>query len=114
MPFLQPLSDDARERTATAFSEALKSVFVSTIKLTAFHAVFTWLTYRYPCESAAEATACRIFGIHLMYLSILASAAAACLPLVPVCLVAVPAALQLLAQVCGASGVAAGHDKAEC
>ena len=44
-------------------------------------------------------TACRVFGIHLMYLSILASAAAACLPLVPVCLVAVPAALQLLAQV---------------
>lgn len=34
-----------------------------------------------------------------MYLSILASAVAACLPLVPVCLVAVPAALQLLAQV---------------
>lgn len=34
-----------------------------------------------------------------MYLSILASAIAACLPLVPVCLVAMPAALQLLAQV---------------
>ena len=47
---LQPLSDDAREKTATAFSEALKSVFVSTIKLAAFHALFTWLTYRYTCQ----------------------------------------------------------------
>lgn len=43
----QPLSDDAREKTATAFSEALKSVFVSSIKLAAFHALFTWLTFRY-------------------------------------------------------------------
>ena len=42
---------------------------------------------------------CRIFGIHLIYLSILAAAAAACLPLVPVYLVAFPAALQLVAQV---------------
>jgi hypothetical protein len=47
---LQPLSDEARERTATAFSEALKSVFISTTKLGAFHALFTWLTYRYPCD----------------------------------------------------------------
>jgi hypothetical protein len=44
---MQPLSDDAREKTATAFSEALKAVVVSMIKLAAFHALFTWLTYRY-------------------------------------------------------------------
>lgn len=132
---LQPLSDNAREKTASAFSDALKSVFVSTIKLAAFHALFTWLTFRYGChlhqcavqaeksasvhvqpagsgvscplpiaEECADAiwSLCRMFGIHLIYLSVLASAIAACLPLVPVCLVAVPAALQLLAQVCDA------------
>lgn len=87
-----PLSDYAREKTAAAFSDALKSVFVSTIKLAAFHALFTWLTFR-------------MFGIHLIYLSVLASAIAACLPLVPVCLVAVPAALQLLAQGRGVSAI---------
>ncbi len=43
----QPLSDDARERTAAAFADALKSVFVSSIKLAAFHALFTWLTFRW-------------------------------------------------------------------
>ncbi len=40
-----------------------------------------------------------MFDIGLTYLSVIASAVAASLPLVPVCLVAVPAALQLFAQV---------------
>lgn len=45
------------------------------------------------------AALCRMFDIGLTYLSVIASAVAASLPLVPVCLVAVPAALQLFAQV---------------
>ena len=52
----QPLSDNAREQTAAAFSDALKSVFVSSIKLAAFHALFTWLTFRYEAQNSIPAS----------------------------------------------------------
>ena len=51
-----------------------------------FHAVFTWLTFR-------------MFGVLLVYVSTLASAVGAVMPLVPVWLIAVPAAAQLALQV---------------
>ena len=81
-----PMSETAREHTAASFSEALRGVFQSALKLAVFHAVFTWLTFR-------------AFHIHLVYVSTLASAVCAILPLVQVWMVAIPAALQLLVQV---------------
>jgi predicted PurR-regulated permease PerM len=55
------------------------------LQLALFHAVFTWLTLR-------------MFGVHFVYVSTVAAAAAALLPLIPSWLVAVPAALQLIIQ----------------
>ncbi len=81
-----PMSETAREHTAASFSEALRGVFQSALKLAVFHAVFTWLTFR-------------AFSIQLVYVSTLASAVCAILPLVQVWMVAIPAALQLLVQV---------------
>ena len=81
-----PMSETARQHTADSFSEALRGVFQSALKLAVFHAVFTWLTFR-------------AFGIQLVYVSTLASAVSSMLPLVQVWMVAIPAALQLLLQV---------------
>jgi hypothetical protein len=61
---------------------ALRGVFVSAIRLAAFHAGFTWLTLR-------------AFGTHFVCTATVASALVAVLPLVPVCLVAAPAVLEL-------------------
>ena len=52
-----------------------------------FHAIFTWLTFR-------------MFDVLLVYVSTLASAVGAVLPLVPVWLIALPAAAQLALQAC--------------
>lgn len=81
-----PMSETAREHTASSFSDALRGVFQSALKLAVFHAVFTWLTFR-------------AFSIQLVYVSTLASAVCSILPLVQVWMVAIPAALQLLVQV---------------
>ncbi|KAL3143003.1 hypothetical protein ABBQ38_003282 [Trebouxia sp. C0009 RCD-2024] len=80
-----PMSETAREHTATSFSDALRGVFQSALKLAVFHAVFTWLTFR-------------AFSIQLVYVSTVASAVCSILPLVQVWMVAIPAALQLLVQ----------------
>ena len=81
-----PMSETARQHTADSFSEALRGVFQSALKLAVFHAVFTWLTFR-------------AFSIQLVYVSTVASAVCSMLPLVQVWMVAIPAALQLLLQV---------------
>ena len=81
-----PMSETAREHTAASFSEALRGVFQSALKLAVFHAVFTWLTFR-------------AFSIQLVYVSTVASAVCSILPLVQVWMVAIPAAVQLLMQV---------------
>ena len=81
-----PMSQTARENTAASFSEALRGVFQSALKLAVFHAVFTWLTFR-------------AFGIHLVYVPTLLSAVCAILPLVQVWMIAIPAVLQLILQV---------------
>ena len=81
-----PMSETAREHTAASFSEALRGVFQSALKLAVFHAVFTWLTFR-------------AFSIQLVYVSTVASAVCSILPLVQVWMVAIPAAAQLLVQV---------------
>jgi hypothetical protein len=60
----------------------MRGVFVSSLKLSAFHAGFTWLTLR-------------AFDAHFVCLATAASAVVAVLPLVPVALVAAPAALEL-------------------
>lgn len=81
-----PMSETARYNTAASFSEALRGVFQSALKLAVFHAVFTWLTFR-------------AFDIQLVYVPALLSAVCATLPLVQVWMVAIPAALQLILQV---------------
>lgn len=81
-----PMSETAREHTAASFSDALRGVFQSALKLAVFHAVFTWLTFR-------------AFSIQLVYVSTVVSAVCSILPLVQVWMVAIPAALQLLVQV---------------
>lgn len=81
-----PMSEAARYNTAASFSEALRGVFQSALKLAVFHAVFTWLTFR-------------AFSIQLVYVPALLSAVCATLPLVQVWMVAIPAALQLILQV---------------
>jgi hypothetical protein len=60
----------------------MRGVFVSSLKLSAFHAGFTWLTLR-------------AFDAHFVCLATAASAVVAVLPLVPVALVAAPAVLEL-------------------
>ena len=82
-----PMSETAKHNTAASFSEALRGVFQSALKLAVFHAVFTWLTFR-------------AFGVGLVYVPTLLSAVCAILPLVQVWMVAIPAALQLILQVC--------------
>lgn len=81
-----PMSETAREHTAASFSEALRGVFQSALKLAVFHSVFTCLTFR-------------AFGVQLVYVPTLLSAVCAILPLVQVWMLAVPAALQLILQV---------------
>eukprot|EP00879_Flechtneria_rotunda_P024254 GHRR01025703.1.p2 GENE.GHRR01025703.1~~GHRR01025703.1.p2 ORF type:complete len:140 (-),score=50.46 GHRR01025703.1:280-699(-) len=61
----------------------MRGVFVSSLKLAAFHAGFTWLTLR-------------AFRTHFVCLATAASALVAVLPLVPVALVALPAVFELV------------------
>ena len=81
-----PMSESAREHTAASFSQALRGVFLSALKLAVFHSLFTWVTFR-------------AFSIQLVYVGTLASALCSLLPLVQVWMVAIPAALQLVVQV---------------
>lgn len=58
---LLPLSAVARHRTSLAFASAMRGVIVCALKLAAFHALFTWLSFS-------------LFSVHLVYLSTVASA----------------------------------------
>jgi predicted PurR-regulated permease PerM len=74
---LLPLPPAARLRAATALNAALGGVFMSMLKLAAFHGLFAWITFR-------------IFGAPLAYTTSVASAAFALLPFVPTYSVALP------------------------
>ncbi|GMH35217.1 hypothetical protein BSKO_03085 [Bryopsis sp. KO-2023] len=82
---LLPVSEANRISALDAVGSAMQAVFLSAIKLAAFHALFTWLTFR-------------AFGIEFAYLSAVASLVMALLPLVPIWVIAMPAALQLFVQ----------------
>ncbi|WIA18476.1 hypothetical protein OEZ85_009932 [Tetradesmus obliquus] len=79
---LLPMSEASQDRASRAVTRAMRGVFVSSLKLSAFHAGFTWLTLR-------------AFDAHFVCLATAASAVVAVLPLVPVALVAAPAVLEL-------------------
>lgn len=66
----------------TAFTNALRGVFVSSLKLVVFYAMFSWLVLRF-------------FGVHFVYLLTTASAVVAILPAIPVWMIAVPAVAEL-------------------
>lgn len=67
--------------TAT-LTNALRGVFVSSLKLVVFYALFSWLVLRF-------------FAVHFVYLLTTAAAVVAVLPAIPVPVVAVPAILEL-------------------
>lgn len=83
---LLPVSETSRQQASDTILKAIRAVFLSALKLAAFHAMFTWVTFR-------------IFGVHFAYLLAVASGFMATLPLVPVFMVACPAGIQLFMQV---------------
>jgi predicted PurR-regulated permease PerM len=89
---LLPLPPAARLRAATALNAALGGVFMSMLKLAAFHGLFAWVTFR-------------IFGAPLAYTTSVASAAFALLPFVPTYSVALPGCAVVALQGRVASGV---------
>lgn len=82
---LLPLPPAARLRVATALNAALGGVFMSMLKLAAFHGLFAWVTFR-------------IFGAPLAYTTSVASAAFALLPFVPTYSVALPGCVVVALQ----------------
>lgn len=64
-------------------------VFISSLKLVAFHGTFTWLTFR-------------MFAVPLAYTATVACAACALLPFIPTYVIALPACAMFVAQVWGA------------
>lgn len=86
-----PLSETTRARTKTAFSNALRGVFVSSLMLALFHSLFMWL-------------ALRAAGVHFVYICTVATAVFTLLPVVPGWLFCVPGVLELVIKV-------GGHDK---
>ena len=74
---LLPIPPSARVRAATALNAALGGVFMSLLKLSLFHGLFAWVTFR-------------IFNAPLAYTSAVASAAFSLLPFVPTYSVALP------------------------
>jgi len=89
---LLPLPPTARLRAATALNAALGGVFMSMLKLAAFHGLFAWVTFR-------------IFGAPLAYTTSVASAAFALLPFVPTYSVALPGCAVVALQGRVAAGV---------
>eukprot|EP00887_Chlorella_sp_A99_P007660 scaffold20.g7660.t1 len=90
-----PLSESGRQRAAGALSRALGGVFLSSMKLVAFHGGFTWLTFR-------------AFSIPLVYTAAVASAVCALLPFIPTYVVALPGCLLLALQGRALAGVLFG------
>ncbi|GAB4819140.1 hypothetical protein N2152v2_006186 [Parachlorella kessleri] len=80
-----PLSEGGKQRAASAFTKALGGVFVSSVKLVAFHSAFTWLTFR-------------MFALPLTYTATVLCAACALLPFIPTYVVALPPCIALAAQ----------------
>lgn len=58
---LLPLSPVTKQRASSAFSSSMRGVFIAAIKLSAFHALFTWLSLT-------------LASVHLVYMSTVASA----------------------------------------
>lgn len=84
-------------------SPAPAGVFISSLKLVAFHMGFTWLTFR-------------MFGVPLAYTAAVVCAACALLPFIPTYLIALPPCLALGAQVrglvwWGGAGAAVGEGR---
>jgi hypothetical protein len=73
----------SQDRAIHAVTKTMTGVFVSSLKLSAFHAGFTWLTLR-------------CFDTHFVCLATAASAVAAVLPFVPVYLTALPGVVELV------------------
>ena len=63
-------------------------MFISSVKLVAFHSAFTWLTFR-------------MFALPLTYTATVVCAACALLPFIPTYVVALPPCIALAAQVGG-------------
>ena len=89
---LLPLPPAARLRAAAALNAALGGVFMSMLKLAAFHGLFSWITFR-------------IFGAPLAYTTSVASAAFALLPFVPTYSIALPGCAVVALQGRVAAGV---------
>lgn len=70
-------------------------MFISSLKLVAFHGTFTWLTFR-------------MFAVPLAYTATVACAACALLPFIPTYVIALPACAMFVAQVIGARCLPAG------
>jgi predicted PurR-regulated permease PerM len=79
---LLPISGHARAKASETITNAMRGVFVSSLKLSVFHALFSWLTLS-------------MAGCHFVYLLTALSTVVAILPLIPVWLIAIPAALAL-------------------
>ena len=58
---LLPLSPATKQRARVAFSNSMRGVFIAAVKLSAFHALFTWLSLT-------------LANVHLVYMSTVASA----------------------------------------
>ena len=80
-----PLTPAHRARAAHVLETAVRGVVVSTAKMAAFHAVFTWLTFS-------------VFGVDFAFLAAAAASIFAVMPILAAWNVALPAAAQLLAQ----------------
>ena len=65
-----PLPPDARLRISSSVERSMRGILLCTAKLAFFHAMFTWLTFRW-------------FEVHLVYLSCLASAVSSFARLLP-------------------------------
>lgn len=83
---LLPVSNENRLRARNAIGRAMGSVFSSAIKLAAFHSLFTFLTFA-------------AFGVDMPCLSAVTSMVMALLPFVPIWVISLPAAVQVLIQV---------------
>ena len=82
---LLPVDEAIKKKTVTALTSGIRGVFLSCLKLASFHALFTWVTFR-------------MFNVHFVYTSTLASGATAILPLLASWAVSLPAAASLVAK----------------
>uniref|UniRef100_A0A5S6QW51 Transmembrane protein n=1 Tax=Trichuris muris TaxID=70415 RepID=A0A5S6QW51_TRIMR len=77
-----PISQDTSTQIADEVEEAVKSVFLVTLKMAFFYGMFTWLTHT-------------LFAVSLVFIPSVCAAILAAVPLFGTYLVAIPAALEL-------------------